>query len=36
MRISASIFTIAVGAILTFAVHVQTNGFSLHTVGTSS
>lgn len=33
MRISASIFTIAVGAILTFAVHVQTNGFSLHTVG---
>jgi hypothetical protein len=33
MRISASIFLIAVGAILTFAVHVQTTGFSLHTGG---
>jgi len=33
MRISASIFLIALGAILTFAVHVHTNGFSLHTGG---
>jgi Domain of unknown function (DUF6458) len=33
MRISGSIFLIALGAILTFAVHVQTRGFSIHTIG---
>jgi Domain of unknown function (DUF6458) len=33
MRISGSMFLIALGAILTFAVHVQTRGFSLHTIG---
>ena len=33
MRLTGSLFLIAVGAILTFAIHVQTNGFSLHTTG---
>ena len=33
MRISGSMFLIALGAILTFAVHVQTRGFSIHTIG---
>jgi hypothetical protein len=33
MRIGGSIFLIVLGAILTFAIHVQTRGFSLHTVG---
>jgi uncharacterized membrane protein YidH (DUF202 family) len=33
MRIGGSIFLIALGAILTFAIHVQTRGFSLHTIG---
>jgi hypothetical protein len=33
MRLTGSLFLIAVGAILTFAIHVQTNGFSLHTIG---
>jgi hypothetical protein len=33
MGIGTSIFLIAVGAILDFAVSVQTNGFNLHTVG---
>jgi hypothetical protein len=33
MRVSASIFLMALGANLTFAVHVQTNGFSVQTAG---
>jgi hypothetical protein len=33
MRLTGSLFLIALGAILTFAVHVQTTGFSLHTIG---
>src|SRR4051794_6464120 len=33
MGIGVSIFLIAVGAILTFAVHVHTSGFSLDTIG---
>lgn len=33
MRLSGSLFLIALGAILTFAIHVQTTGFSLHTIG---
>jgi Domain of unknown function (DUF6458) len=33
MGIGVSIFLIAVGAILTFAVHVATSGFSLNTIG---
>jgi Domain of unknown function (DUF6458) len=33
MRISGSMFLIALGAILTFAIHVQTRGFSVHTIG---
>lgn len=33
MRLTGSLFLIALGAILTFAVHVQTKGFSLHTIG---
>lgn len=33
MSIGTSIFLIAVGAILRFAVHVHTTGFSLHTIG---
>lgn len=31
--IGVGIFLIAVGAILTFAVHVTTSGFNVHTVG---
>jgi hypothetical protein len=33
MGIGTSIFLIAVGAIMDFAVNVQTNGFNIHTVG---
>jgi sulfite exporter TauE/SafE len=33
MGIGTSILLIAVGAILRFAVHVSTTGFSIHTVG---
>jgi uncharacterized membrane protein len=33
MGIGVGIFLIAVGAILTFAVHVTTTGFNIHTVG---
>lgn len=33
MRIGGSMFLIALGAILTFAIHVQTRGFSIHTIG---
>ena len=33
MRLTGSLFMIAVGAILTFAVDVHTTGFSLHTIG---
>jgi hypothetical protein len=33
MRIGGSIFLIVLGAILTFAIHVQTRGFSIHTIG---
>jgi len=33
MGIGVSLFLIAVGAILTFAVNVTTNGFNLNTVG---
>ena len=33
MRLSGSMFLIALGAILTFAIHVQTRGFSIHTIG---
>lgn len=33
MRIGGSMFLIARGAILTFATHVQTAGFSLHATG---
>lgn len=33
MGIGASIVLIAAGAILTFAVHVTTNGFNLNTIG---
>ena len=33
MRIGGSLCLIALGAILTFAIHVQTRGFSLHTIG---
>jgi uncharacterized oligopeptide transporter (OPT) family protein len=33
MGIGAGIFLIALGAILTFAVHVTTSGFNLHTIG---
>jgi hypothetical protein len=31
--IGVSILLIAVGAVLAFAVHVSTSGFSLHTIG---
>jgi hypothetical protein len=34
MQLGTSIFLIAVGAILRFAVHVTTSGFSIHTAGT--
>ncbi len=33
MGLGTSIFLIAVGAVLRFAVHVSTRGFSIHTVG---
>jgi len=33
MGIGVGILLIAVGAILTFAVHVSTSGFNLHTIG---
>ena len=33
MGIGVAVFLIAVGAILTFAVHVTTTGFNIHTVG---
>ncbi|MDQ1399901.1 MAG: hypothetical protein QOK20_1833 [Acidimicrobiaceae bacterium] len=33
MGLGTSIFLIAVGAILSFAVDVQTQGFNLHTIG---
>ena len=33
MRISGALFLIAVGAILRFAVHVDTHAFNLNTVG---
>ena len=33
MSIGASLFLLAVGAILTFAVNVSTSGFSIHTIG---
>jgi hypothetical protein len=33
MQIGTSIFLIAVGAILRFAVHASTTGFSIHTAG---
>ncbi|WP_026912639.1 DUF6458 family protein [Patulibacter minatonensis] len=34
MTYGTALFLIAVGAILRFAVHVHTKGFSLHTAGT--
>ena len=33
MALGTSLLLIAVGAILRFAVHVSTTGFSLHTIG---
>jgi uncharacterized oligopeptide transporter (OPT) family protein len=33
MGIGAGILLVAVGAVLTFAVHVTTNGFNLHSIG---
>ena len=33
MGIGVSIFLIAVGAILTFAINVTTSGFNIHTIG---
>jgi hypothetical protein len=33
MTFGTSIFVIAVGAVLKFAVHVSTTGFNLHTIG---
>jgi sulfite exporter TauE/SafE len=33
MGLGTSLFLIAVGAILRFAVHVSTSGFNLHTIG---
>lgn len=33
MGLGTSLFLIAVGAILRYAVHVTTKGFSLHTIG---
>jgi Domain of unknown function (DUF6458) len=33
MGIGVSLFLIAVGAVLAFAVHVTTSGFNVHTVG---
>ena len=34
MSLGTSIFLIAVGAIMRFAVHTSTSGFSIHTAGT--
>jgi len=34
MGLGTSLFLIALGAILRFAVHVSTKGFNLHTIGT--
>jgi len=34
MGLGTSIFLIAVGAIMRFAVHASTSGFSIHTAGT--
>lgn len=33
MTLGTSLFLIAVGAVLRFAVHVSTSGFNIHTVG---
>jgi hypothetical protein len=33
MTIGTSLFLIAVGAVLRFAVHVTTKGFNIHTIG---
>jgi Na+/proline symporter len=33
MGLGVSIFLIAVGAVLAFAIHVATNGVDLHTIG---
>lgn len=33
MGLGVSIFLIAVGAVLAFAIHVTTNGIDLHTIG---
>jgi hypothetical protein len=33
MGIGTSLFLIALGAVLRFAVHVSTSGFNLHTIG---
>jgi hypothetical protein len=33
MALGTSLFLIALGAILRFAVHVSTSGFSIHTIG---
>jgi hypothetical protein len=33
MGLGTSLFLIALGAVLRFAVHVSTRGFSLHTIG---
>lgn len=33
MQLGTSIFLIAVGAIMRFAVHTSTSGFSIHTAG---
>ena len=35
-RIGGSLCLIALGAILTFAIHVQTRGFSIHTIGAAA
>ena len=34
MSLGTSIFLIAIGAIMRFAVHTSTSGFSIHTAGT--
>lgn len=34
MSLGTSLFLIAVGAIMRFAIHVSTTGFSIHTAGT--
>jgi hypothetical protein len=33
MRVGTSLFLIALGAVLRFAVHVSASGFSIHTIG---